>query len=125
VTALAVSEDGRTVAVGEYGGAISIWDVATAAVRHRLTHSGIVTALALTPAADRVVAGGERSLTVYPLPPETPDEPVARLVTPYRVTAAAVNPAMPRYVLFGTAAGQVAYVRLPDAPPSHEAVRGS
>ena len=79
-----------------------------------------MTALALTPAADRLMAGGHRSLTVYPVPagvadrPGAPEQAVARLVTPYRVTAIAVNPARPRYVLFGTAAGQVAYIRLPE-----------
>jgi hypothetical protein len=120
ITALAISGDGSTVAIGDYGGGISVWDVATATPRHRFIQSDLVTALALTPAADRLVAGGHRSLTVYPVPagiadrPGAPEQAVARLVTPYRVTAIAVNPAMPRYVLFGTAAGQVAYIRLPE-----------
>ena len=59
------------MAIGGYGGAVSVWDVATASPRHRFTQAGVVTALALSPAADRVVAGGERALTVaYIRPPE-------------------------------------------------------
>ena len=113
ITAVAISADGLTVALGYLGGGVTMWDVPTRNLGASMKHAGRVTALALTPHADHVIVGGECSLSAYPLPPARPAKPIARLFTRSRVSAVAVNPVMPRYVLFGTALGQVAYVRLP------------
>jgi hypothetical protein len=100
-------------ATGSLTGDVVIWDVPTGVAVHRLTCPAIVSALALTPRADRLIIGDHESLSVYPIPDTSPRSPVARLVTRSRVTAVAVNPAMPSYVLCGTASGQVTYVRIP------------
>jgi len=113
VTAVAVSADGLTAATGSLSGDVAVWDTRTGTAVIRFTRPTTITALALTPEADRVIVGCDLALTVHPIAASQPGRPVASLYTRDRVTAAAVNPVMPRYLLFGTALGQVAYVRLP------------
>jgi hypothetical protein len=113
VTAVAVSADGRTAATGSLTGDIRVWDIQTGAVVLSFAQPGTVGALALTPKADRVIVGCDLGLTVHRIATCRQVGRVADLYTGYPVTAAAVNPVMPGYVLFGTANGQVAYVRLP------------
>jgi hypothetical protein len=60
--------------------------------------------------------GGNGSLTAYLVRAGRKGVPTVQLLIDSRVTAVAVNPAMPRYALFGTASGQVAYVRLGATP---------
>jgi len=113
VTAVAVSADGLTAATGSLSGDVSIWDTRTGMAVIHFTRPASITALALTPEADRVIVGCDLALTVHPIAASQPGRPMASLYTRDRVTAAAVNPVMPRYLLFGTALGHVAYVRLP------------
>ncbi len=113
LTAVDITVDGWTAATGSITGDIVLWDVATGLPVHRLTCPGVVCALAFTPCGRRLLVGDHSSLWVYVVPAVSQPSPVARLVTRSRVTALAVNPALPSYVLCGTASGQVAYVRIP------------
>ena len=119
VTAVALTADGQYAATAVDDGEITLWDLATGDARLRLRHGHMVTALCLTPQADRLIAGDEEAMTVHAVIENTDatvpstDPPVARLVTRARVTALAANPAFAGHVLFGTAMGQVAYVRVP------------
>ncbi len=123
VTAVALSEDGRHVAAASEPGEVTVWDVHTESIRLRLHHGRRVTALCLTAAADRVVVGDAQWATVHAVPPEhrdavyarlgATDTVVGRLATRATVTALAANPAIPSDFIFGTALGQVGYVRLP------------
>ena len=113
VTAVAITADGQTAATGSLTGEIVVWDVVTGIPLHRFSCPAVVSALALTPNGDRVLVGDYESLSVHPLADTSPQPPIARLITRSGVTALAVNPALPAYVLCGTASGQVAYVRTP------------
>jgi WD40 repeat protein/serine/threonine protein kinase/class 3 adenylate cyclase len=58
LNALAYAPDGRTVATGDAGGAVTIWDVASAAPIATLKgHSGEVAAVAFTPDGKRLLSG--------------------------------------------------------------------
>lgn len=111
LTAIAISMDGL-VAAGSFTSEVVIWETSTGRIRHRFSHPERVSALALTPAGDQVVIGTDGSLTARSIAGDRLAEPFARLLVRSRVTAAEINPAMPQYVLFGTAFGQVAYVSL-------------
>lgn len=91
VTAVTISPDGRFVAMGSLNGGVAVWH---------------------TPDASRVLVGGDRSLAVYSVTSASKPVLTAQLLTSARITAVAVNTVMPQYALFGTASGQVAYVRL-------------
>ncbi len=113
VTAVAITADGQTAATGSLTGDVIVWDVVTGIPVLRFSCPTVVSALALTPNGDRVLVGDHESLSVHPLADTSPQPPIARLITRSGVTALAVNPALPAYVLCGTASGQVAYVRTP------------
>jgi WD40 repeat protein len=113
VTAVAITADGQTAATGSLTGDVVVWDVETGIPLHRFSCPAVVSALALTPNGERVLVGDHESLSVHPLADTSPQQPIARLITRSGVTALAVNPALPAYVLCGTASGQVAYVRTP------------
>jgi hypothetical protein len=117
ITAVAITPDGSTAATGSYSGELSVWDLDTGERILRLRDEAKVGALALSPAADRLLVGSD-SLAVYqlsgtPLSGSVSAGLLARLLTSYDVTATVFNPAMPQYALVGGARGQVAYVRLP------------
>src|SRR5690606_38473671 len=65
----AVSPDGRTVAVGTTGGAIDLYETATARVRRRLAgHGGACRDLTFTPDGTRLLsAGADQSVLVWPV----------------------------------------------------------
>jgi len=113
LTAVDITVDGWTAATGSITGDVVLWDVATGLPVHRLTCPGVVSALAFTPSGKRLLIGDHTSLWVYVVPAVSQPSLVARLITRSRVAALAVNPALPSYVLCGTASGQVAYVRIP------------
>ena len=113
LTAVDITADGRLAATGSISGDVIVWDVPTGLALHRLGLPTLVSALALTPGGRRLIIGDDESLAVYAVPGVTHGCPVARLVTRSRVTAIAVNPAMPSYVLCGTDSGQVMYLRIP------------
>ncbi len=118
LTAVAIAADGRLAATGSISGDVIVWDVPAGVALHRLGLPTVVSALALTPRGDRLIIGDDESLSVYTVPGVDQGRPAARLVTRSRVTAVAVNPAMPSYVLCGTASGQVIYLRIPTWPPA-------
>jgi WD40 repeat protein len=113
LTAVDMSSDGWTAATGSVTGDVILWDVSTGLPLHRLSCPGTVCALALSPCGKRIIVGDHASLSVYAIPDVSQPPPIARLITRTRVTAVALNPAFPSYVLCGTASGQVAYVRIP------------
>jgi hypothetical protein len=119
ITAVALSADGKHVAAGCITGDITVWEVQEARVRMRLDHRRPVTAICLTRHGERVVVGDDESVTVHAVTdvadadaPAT-DTAVGGLGTRAAVTALAANPALPSDVILGTAAGQVAYIRVP------------
>ena len=109
VTAVAVTADGRGVATAAEPGTVAVWDLETGRARVELDHGRTVTALCLTPRADRVIVGDHARLTVYLIDDATTQRPATRAP----VTALAANPALSRHVLFETAMGQVAYIQVP------------
>lgn len=111
ITSVAVTPDGRRVAVASLSGDVVIWDLVLGLQLPAVRYPGTVNALALTTDGGRLLLGGDE-LVVHDLTdPAVPE--IARLVPNDWVTALAVNPMMPAYALIGTAFGQVAYVRLP------------
>ena len=112
VTAVAIASDIGVAATATVHGEVALWDLVTGEPRARLSGHPAVRALALNPAADRLLVGGD-TLAVYALAADDTPRLLARLHTAQPVTAVAVNPAMPLYAVFGGALGQVGYVRLP------------
>ena len=113
VGAVAIGADGMTVATAGQGGEITIWETMTGRPLQSFTVPAPIASLALVPNADRVVVGGNCSLAVYGFGSGAVGGLLASLGTRHRVTAIAVNPVLPTYVLFGTISGQVAYVHIP------------
>jgi hypothetical protein len=113
LSAMAVSADGCTAATGTTRGTITMWNTATGKPICVLDVGTRVSALALTLDGRRVIVGSDRNLTVHEVDVAGTAIAVASLWTRRRVTAIAVNPAIPSYVLFGTSSGQVGYVCLP------------
>jgi WD40 repeat protein len=120
ITAAAVSADGHLGATALATGEITVWDLATGDAGLRINHDRRVLALCLTPLADRLIIGDDETLTVVNAHGAASDTPApvdtvqtARLTTRGAVTAVTANPVFDRYVLFGTASGQVVYVHVP------------
>ena len=123
LTAVAMSADGVIAATGSLRGEVVVWDISHAIALRRVRVPSAVCSLALAPDGTWLLVGGEWGLTLYRVDdghadPHQANEPgsadvIALLSTPSQVTALAVNPAMPEHALFGTAGGQVAYIRLP------------
>ena len=122
VNAVALTAGGTHVAAASEPGDVTVWDVETGDLRHQFRHGRPVTALCLTPAADRVVVGDTQAATVHAVPAQNTaadagspatETVIGRLATRATVTALAANPAIATDVLLGTALGQIAYVRVP------------
>jgi hypothetical protein len=116
VTSVALTADGHHGAAAIANGEVTLWDLLTGQVRLRLRHTTLVTAVCLTPPGDRLVIGDNETLTVLDATiasSATRARDTARLVVRAAVTALAANPVLDRLVLFGTASGQVTYVRVP------------
>jgi hypothetical protein len=112
LTAVAMAPTGRYAATNSLDGLVTLWDVASAVPLAQFATDPTTAALALAPDGDRLFVGGD-GFAVYALRGPACGQTIARLTTHYRVTALAVNPTMPQYVLFGTSSGQVAYVQAP------------
>jgi WD40 repeat protein len=116
VTSLALTADGRHGASAIANGEVTVWDLSTGQVHLRLRHTSLVTTLCLTPPGDRLVIGDDETLTVIDTTIASGAAragETARLVVRAAVTAIAANPVLDRFVLLGTASGQIAYVRVP------------
>jgi len=120
IQAVAMTPDGATAATATIDGDVVVWDLTTGQPRTRLASPAGTIALALSPTADRLLVAGA-GLWVYALDGGAAPRLLARLYTYHRLTAVAVNPAMPAYAVIGGAAGQVAYLRLPVTSPGWEA----
>jgi hypothetical protein len=78
-----------------------VWDLTSGQERSRHNHPRPITALCLTPNAERVIAGDEEGLSVYA--PESVDgQATARLTTTAAVTALAANPILSGFAVLGT-----------------------
>jgi hypothetical protein len=111
VSAVAISADGFTAATSGPRNWVTVWCTASGKPIRSVDVGAPVTALALTPEGRGIVIGSDLWIRAQCL--STPAAVTGCLRTRSRVTAIAVNPAMPRYVLFGTHLGQVAYAQLP------------
>jgi len=82
VTALALSRDGRTLALGDHSGVVTLRDAATGAVRHRLTppegdNPDRIWSLAFSPRGDELAVGTREHARLWRLAPAP--EPLLRL----------------------------------------------
>ncbi|GAG31258.1 unnamed protein product, partial [marine sediment metagenome] len=78
--AVGLSTEDRSKSDGDSQGAISIWDLATAKIRHRLTGLGnFVTSVVFTPDGKRLVSGDwDQTVTIWDL---TNGRPVGNMKT--------------------------------------------
>jgi hypothetical protein len=116
VSAVAITPDGGFAATATVHGHVTVWDISTGARLSHLAVDEYVNALSLSPKIDRLVLGGS-GLAAYSLVAGHCPILMAELTTAHEVTAVAINPVMPNYVLFGSDTGQVGYVRLPVQHP--------
>ena len=98
VTALALSPDGRTLALGDHSGIVTLRDAATGSVRHRLAppdgdNPDRVLVLAFSPAGGELAVGTRDHTRLWRLAPAHEPEPLVRLPSQHgRVSLLAYDP---------------------------------